>query len=166
LLCESRTFGGVMERTVAPAYLCAVAATNGQCGGFLHTNIAPILTGDGAGRPVLYIGDHDQRGERIEANTRRVLEGKVGVFDWRRVALTAEQVAAYDLPVVQKYDKVLGDSFDAVEVEALGQRVVTGLVSDALDALLPQPLGRVQVREREETDTERRALQARRRGGW
>jgi hypothetical protein len=150
LLCESRTFGGVMERTVAPEYLCPVAATNGQCGGFLHTNIAPILTGKGEGRPVLYIGDHDQRGERIEANTRRVLEEACGPLDWRRVALTAEQVEAHNLPVVQKHDKVLGGSFDAVEVEALGQGVVTRLIRNALDALLPEPLDRVLVREASE----------------
>ena len=67
-----------MERTIAPQYLRAVAATNGQCGGFLHTNIAPILTGDGDGRAVLCIGDFDQRGHRIEANTRRVLEERSG----------------------------------------------------------------------------------------
>jgi hypothetical protein len=51
-----------------------VAATKGQCGGFLHTNVVPVLIGNGEGRPVLYIGDLDQRGERIEANTRRVLK--------------------------------------------------------------------------------------------
>jgi hypothetical protein len=43
LLCESRTFAGVLARTIAPTYLCPAAATNGQAGGFLHTNIAPIL---------------------------------------------------------------------------------------------------------------------------
>ena len=41
LLCESRTFGGVLRRALAAEYLCPVAATNGQVGGFLHTNVAP-----------------------------------------------------------------------------------------------------------------------------
>ena len=35
----------------------------------------------------------------------------------------------------------------AVEVEALGQGTVTGIVRDALDALLPEPLDVVAARE-------------------
>jgi hypothetical protein len=52
---------------------------------------------------------------------------------------------------------VLGSSFDAVEVEALG--VVTGLVRTALDALLPEPLDRVQVREDEQSEVVRQVLE-------
>jgi hypothetical protein len=146
ILCESRTFSGVMERTLAPDYLCPVAATNGQVGGFLHTNVAPLLTG---AREVIYIGDLDQRGHDIEANTRRVLEDEVGPIIWRRVALTEQQVRQYKLPVVTKQDKLKG-AHDAVEVEALGQGVVTGIVRAALDRLLPQPLEAVQVREQKQ----------------
>jgi hypothetical protein len=158
LLCESRTFGGVMDRTLAPEYLCAVAATNGQVGGFLHTNIAPILRGNGEHRKVLYIGDYDRRGGMIEGNTRRVLEGIVGPLDWTRVALTEKQVERYKLPVVQKWDGAAKASFPAVEVEALGQGVVTGIVRAALDALLPEPLEAVLVREAEQQEQARRRL--------
>jgi hypothetical protein len=158
LLCESRTFGGVLDRTVAPDYLCPVAATNGQAGGFLHTEIAPILWG--GDRPVLYVGDLDLRGHRIEANTRKVLEHEVGPLDWQRVALTEEQVHANELPVVRKPDKVLGEH-DAVEVEALGQGRVLGLVRAALDELLPEALDAVQVRQEEQ----RREALARLNGG-
>jgi hypothetical protein len=149
IVCESRTFGGVMERTVGEEYLCPVTATNGQAGGFLHTNLAPLLTGEHAGRPVLYIGDLDLRGADIEANTRRVLEQTVGPLDWRRVALTTAQVEEHDLPIVTKQDKAKG-AHAAVEVEALGQGIVTALVREALDDLLPEPLAQVQVREREQ----------------
>jgi hypothetical protein len=158
LLCESRTFGGVMERTLAQEYLCPVAATNGQAGGFLHTNIAPILTGRGRGRPVLYVGDLDKRGPWIEKNTRNVLEQVVGPLDWTRVALTEAQVNHYKLPKVKKYDGVLQQDFDAVEVEALGQGTVTRIVRAALDALLPEPLEAVQVREAEQRGEARRRL--------
>jgi hypothetical protein len=41
IICESRTFGGVLGRTVAADYLCPVTPTNGQVGGFLHTNVVP-----------------------------------------------------------------------------------------------------------------------------
>jgi hypothetical protein len=46
LICESRTFGGALARTLAAGYLCPVTATNGQVGGFLHTNVVPILAGN------------------------------------------------------------------------------------------------------------------------
>jgi hypothetical protein len=147
VICESRTFGGVLERTLAAEYLCAVTATNGQVGGFLHTNVVPIL--DGNDRPVLYIGDLDLAGGDIEGNTRRVLVREAGDRDWARAALTGEQVAGHNLPVVEKIDRRFRPPrvHAAVEVEALGQGVVTAIVRAALDALLPEPLDRVLVRE-------------------
>jgi hypothetical protein len=87
-----------------------------------------------------------------------VLEEIVGPLDWTRVALTEQQVKHYTLSVVQKYDGVLKQSFDAVEVEALGQGTVTGIVRAALDALLPEPLEDVQVREDEQKEEWRRRL--------
>ena len=76
IICESRTFGGILARTLAQDYLCPVTATNGQAGGFLRTNVAPELENERAG--VLYIGDLDLRGADIEANTRLVLEHELG----------------------------------------------------------------------------------------
>ncbi len=36
IICESRTFGGVLRRGLAGEYLCPVTSTNGQVGGFLQ----------------------------------------------------------------------------------------------------------------------------------
>ena len=47
----------------------------------------------------------------------------------------------------QKFDAVKKATAPAYEVEALGQGVVTAIVRDVLDQLLPEPLERVQVRE-------------------
>lgn len=156
ILCESRTFGGVLRRTLAAEYLCPVGATNGQAGGFLHTNVVPIL--DGNRRRVLYVGDLDLAGEQIEANTRAVLVREAGDRDWRRIALTEEQAAG--LPVVEKVDRRYRPprTHRAVEVEALGQGTVTGLVRAALDELLPEPLAHVLEREQLERDAERQRL--------
>jgi hypothetical protein len=156
IVCESRTFGGVLERTLAAAYLCPVTATNGQVGGFLHTNVVPTLRGND--RPVLYVGDHDLSGGQIEQNTRRVLARAAGERNWQRVALTAEQ--AEGLPVVEKVDRRYRPPrlHRAVEVEALGQGVVTGLGRDALDALLPEPLDLVQGREQTQREAWAEAL--------
>jgi hypothetical protein len=103
IICESRTFGGVLDRTLAPEYLCPVTATNGQVGGFLRTNVVPLLAGNE--RRVLYVGDRDLAGADIEGNTRDVLVREAGEREWTRVALTAEQVAERDLPTVEKIDR-------------------------------------------------------------
>jgi hypothetical protein len=150
LICESRTFAGVLERGLAAEFLCPVTATNGQVGGFLHTDVAPVLRGNG--RPVLYVGDWDERGAMIEANTRRVLVQAAGERIWRRVALTRAQVDEYELPVIEKYDKVLKRHGLAVEVEALGQGAVTALVREAIEGLLPEPLADVRLREQAQRD--------------
>ena len=160
VICESRTFDGVLKRTVGPECLCPVTATNGQIGGFLHTNVAPVLAGND--RPVLYVGDFDHQGAQIEANTRDVLVRKTGKREWERIALTAAQVTAHKLPVIEKTDRRYSPPrrHEAVEVEALGQGEVTALIRAALDARLPEPLQRVQEREQ----AERRAVAARLKG--
>lgn len=166
ILTESRTFGGVLTRTVAAEYLVPVAATNGQVGGFLRTNLAPLLGGDGTGRRVLYVGDLDHQGAQIEANTRRELERAAGAeLAWTRVALTAAQADEHDLPRVEKLDRRYRPPRPgwAVEVEALGQGTVTGLVRSALDGLLPEPLDVVEAREDAERAEWRAKLKRRRR---
>lgn len=156
ILCESRTFGGILTRGLSREYLCAIAATNGQVGGFLHTNIVPLLDPK---RRVLYVGDLDLSGAQIEANTRRILEAEVGPLNWERIALTEAQ--AVGLPTRVKLDRryIPPQAHEAVEVEALGQSVVIGLVRDALDALLPEPLDEVLVREREQREAARKTLE-------
>jgi hypothetical protein len=145
LLCESRTFGGILQRGLAAEYLCPCAATNGQVGGFLHTNIVPILRGNS--RRVLYIGDLDHQGSQIEENTRRVLVREAGGREWRRIALTPEQ--AQTLPTIEKLDRRYKPPRKhlATEVEALGQGTVTALVREALKDLLPRPLAEVVAQE-------------------
>lgn len=162
LLCESRTFGGVMERTLAPEYRCPVAATNGQAGGFLRTDVAPALRVGDELRRVLYVGDLDLAGEAIEENTRRVLERETdAALDWTRLALTAEQAREHGLSTVHKTDNRYrdGSPHKAIEVEVLGQGVVTAIVRAGLDALLPELLERVLERERAEREELRSMLE-------
>jgi hypothetical protein len=153
IICESRTFSGVLERTLAPEYLCPVTATAGQVGGFLHTNVVPLLEGNE--RRVLYVGDLDLAGADIEGNTRAVLVREAGEREWARAALTAEQAAGRDdLPTVEKLDRRFKPArrHAAIEVEVLGQGVVTGIIRAALDRLLPEPLAVVQAREAEQRE--------------
>ncbi len=148
ILTESRSLAGVL-RNVAREYRARIASTNGQVGGFLRTEIAPRLR---AGGRVLYLGDLDLSGGHIEANTRCVLEREVGVLCWERLALTASQVADYSLPVIIKNDKRYKDGrpHEAVETEAISQRVLIDVLRARLDELLPEPLAHVQDREARE----------------
>ena len=68
ILTESRSLAGVL-RHVAREYRGRIASTNGQVGGFLHTDIAPMLE---QGARVLYLGDYDRaRGpDRRQHSTR------------------------------------------------------------------------------------------------
>jgi len=63
ILTESRSLAGVLRELVLD-YAVLIAATNGQCGGFLHTRIAPIVQ---PGQRILYLGDLDLSGDQIEA---------------------------------------------------------------------------------------------------
>src|SRR5262245_16919230 len=146
ILAESRSLAGVLRHIVVE-YRTRIASTNGQCGGFLRTNIAPRLK---EGDRVIYLGDLDLAGNQIEDNTRRVLEQEVGgTLDWERLALTHEQVREHDLPVIIKRDRRYKDGrpHEAVETEAISQRVLIDILRARLDQLLPELLPRVQERE-------------------
>jgi hypothetical protein len=151
ILTESRSLKGVLERTAAD-YLVPIGATNGQTGGFLYTDVIPLLE-EAEDRQVLYLGDLDHQGGQIEDNTRRVLVRELGRdLDWERLAITAEQVAERGLTPVQKADRRYRPArvADAWETEALGQETVVALVRERLDWLLPEALEDVRVREREQ----------------
>jgi hypothetical protein len=158
ILTESRSLAGVLY-PIAADYRCPIAATNGQVGGFLHTEIAPLLDG---GRRVLYFGDWDWQGHQIETNTRRVLRGYARL-EWERVALTETQVNELirlryggdrSRLVVKKKDHRYRPPaiHDAVETEAYGQRRIASTLRARLDQLLPEPLADVLVREQRERE--------------
>ena len=145
ILTESRSLAGTL-RDVAREYRAHIASTNGQVGGFLHTDLAPQLQPDDT---VLYLGDWDLAGNQIEDNTRRVLEREVGGLQWERLALTEQQVNERALPRITKHDKRYPDHrpHEAVETEALSQVVLMDILRTRLAELLPEPLSRVQERE-------------------
>jgi hypothetical protein len=157
ILTESRSLAGVL-RNLAARYLVPIASTNGQCGGFLHTDLAPILS---PGKRVLYLGDWDWQGLQIEDNTRAVLERLIGgELDWERLAITEKQVGEHDLTRIRKADRRYKPvrHHDAVETEALGQRFIVGIVRAHLDELLPEPLADVLEREKAQQAKVRTAL--------
>jgi hypothetical protein len=105
ILCESRSLSGVLKRT-ASRYLCPIAATNGQVGGFLHTEVGPLIEENANYsdvQRVFYFGDLDYCGSGIEENTIRVLE-YYGDLEWERLAITQPQVEVYSLTAIEKPD--------------------------------------------------------------
>ena len=148
ILTESRSLAGVL-RHVAREYRARITSTNGQVGGFLHADVAPKLR---RGARVLYLGDYDLSGGQIEDNTRRALEREVGSLTWERVALSEQQVADYELPVITKKDRRYKDGrpHEAVETEAISQCVLIEILRARLAHLLPEPPA-TRTRTRDET---------------
>jgi hypothetical protein len=166
LITESRGVAGVLSRRTAYTYRVPVAGLGGQCRGFLETEVADLLRDPNT--RVLYIGDADDCGDDIEANTRRVLERATGrTFGpdtWERLAITPQQVAELRRRGVQpilKRDRRYtdGNPHEAFEAEALGQSEIERIVRDRLDQLLPEPIETVQVRERRQREAVCAALE-------
>jgi hypothetical protein len=156
ILCESRSLAGVL-RAMCRDYRVRVAPTNGQCAGFLHTEVAPRLRPDD---DVLYFGDRDLCGDDIEGNNRRVLEREVGPLRWERLALTDVQIEIHNLPRIIKTDHRFknGGTHEAVETEALSQRIIVEILRNRLDELIPEPLERVHEREQRQREIIRELL--------
>ena len=165
IVCESRGVAGVLSRGVAYDYLVTVAPTGGQCNGFLRTKVADYLRDENT--RVLYVGDRDDAGDDIEANTRRVLERATGrtftADTWERIMLTearCAQLKRRGVRPVEKRDRRYrdGNPHKAFEVEALRQRVVEQIVRDRLEELAPEPLAAVLEREEREREEARERL--------
>jgi hypothetical protein len=153
IICESRATMGVL-RDLAYQYLVPITATNGQSGGFIVTDIVPLLTGN---RRVLYIGDFELRGpaDQIEGNTKRYIEEHTGrTFgkdEWTKIALTEKQVNAsprLERLSITKLDKRYkpAKEYEAIECEALGQGV--------LNPTAPRPPAAGATRRRSRTRAE------------
>ncbi len=173
ILCESRSVRGALL-PLAMEYRVPIAATNGQARGFLITKVAPRLE---IGQPIGYVGDRDDPADQIEEHSKRILTEHSAVGEqylgegslWERLALTEEQVAEHNLPVIIKKDRRYrpAKEYEAVEAEALGQKFIVDLVRAWLDELIPEPIKRVRERERAQRAEVVEALaQVREERGW
>ena len=153
-------------RDLAYEYLAPITATNGQSGGFIVTDIVPLLRDQ---RRVLYIGDYELRGpaDQIEANTKRYIEEHTGrtfgAGEWTKIALTEKQVKASNGSSGSRSPSSISATsqprpYEAIECEALGQGVLVRIIRKHLDRLLPEPLADVLVREEAQQANVRAAL--------
>ena len=161
ILCESRSLSGVLRRS-ASQYLCAIAATNGQVGGFLHTEVGPLIAENanysGVQR-VFYFGDLDYCGSGIEENTRRVLED-YSDLEWERLAIIQSQVDEFALTAIEKPDHRFKPprAMPAVETEALSQQRIVARLEKRLDEELAEPLKYVLEEEERQRVKVRKAI--------
>jgi hypothetical protein len=154
IITESRSLRGVL-RSLSSDYLCPITSNNGQAHRYIVTQIAPLL--EQTDRDVLYLGDLDFSGKHIEDNVLAIVSDHAPDWDgdWRRIAITQEQVDQHNLTVIRKYDGRDRKYHDAVETEALGQGLLTQLLRAELDLRMPE--SRLQE-VRDEEDRQRRAL--------
>ena len=83
--------------------------------------------------------DFDKSGadiERSAAERIRAFRSEPLELVWERLAITEEQIAEHNLPVVEKWDKRTKRHHPAVETEALGQDEIERIVRAALDESL------------------------------
>ena len=81
---------------------------------------------------ILYAGDLDEHGGRIEKAARRNIERHMIDLDWRRVAVTEEQVGHYGLP--SRYE---AGKERQVQCQALPASVLRQIVRREIEGLIP-----------------------------
>jgi hypothetical protein len=151
VICESRSIRSAID-DLCDEFQVPLASTNGQCAGFLRTKVKDTIT---PGQVVLYLGDKDFSGGKIEENSLRVLEEVTGEpLQWERVAVTDEQVEKFELIRIMKEDGRTGEEHEAVECEALGQERIMTLLRNRLEELMPESR-RNKVQGREESERKR-----------
>ena len=156
--CESRSIAGVVQ-----GVCCDLAVSLYPTGGFssislVHQAVSHWSTlAGGRDVNVIYIGDHDPSGvlidESLEREMRLHMERQEVEYDldFQRVAVTTEQIAAWDLPTKprKKTDRRRWDITDTVEAEAIPATRMRAMVRSAISEFLsPGELERAKLIER------------------
>ena len=146
--CESRSIAGVIEKDCRE-----LAVSLYPAGGFSSITLAyqaaeyindATLT-DWEGRipaEIIYIGDYDPAGvlidRSIEAELRQHIDPDVDL-NFRRIAITLEQIDRYDLPTKprKKKDKRALHITETVEAEAMPAHILRQLLRNQVERFLP-----------------------------
>jgi hypothetical protein len=153
---ESRSLAGTVRG------LCReLAVSLYPAGGFTSASFA-YEAAEGLNRngvtTVFYIGDHDPAGVlidvSIERELRRHLKSDVSL-DFRRIAITPEQIETYDLPTKPRKagERRASHIGRTVEAEAMPARTMRSILRSEIEALLPSGLLET-VRVAEESERE------------
>jgi hypothetical protein len=147
--CESRSIAGVIEDTCEE-----LAVSLYPAGGFSSLTleydaaqqIAAEVRGTDKTIEVIYVGDYDPAGVLIDKDIEAKLRGHLkdaGIgnpLTFHRLAITAEQIAQYDLPTKPRKDTDIRAKHieRTVEAEALDPSILRPMLRQLVESFLPE----------------------------
>lgn len=140
---ESRSIAGVIQADCE-----RLAVSLYPAGGFTSMTLAyqaaEYIRHAAAGRPavIFYVGDLDPAGVLIDVDIKRKLVEHLGDdvrIDFRRIGITEDQVALFDLPTKPRKasERRALHIRETVEAEAMPAHILRGLLTSEIEALLP-----------------------------
>ncbi len=141
---ESRSIAGVIQDDCKE-----LAVSLYPAGGFTSISLAfqaaEYINAEYFGRDVMifYLGDYDPAGVLIDVALERELRTHLDAdvsLSFERIAITPEQIAAYDLPTKPRKASELRmpEITATVEAEAMPASVLRAILRDRIEALLPE----------------------------
>jgi hypothetical protein len=156
---ESRSLAGVIEDDCRE-----LAVSLYPAGGFASISLcyqaAESIEEYSEGKPVIifYIGDYDPAGVLIDVSIEKELREHLDPaidLDFRRLAITPEQIERYDLPTKPRKpsDRRMLHIEETVEAEAMPAGTLREMLRDEIEKLLPQgALETVKIAEESERE--------------
>ena len=142
--CESRSLAGVLGQ-VCREYVVPLFPSGGFASlSFLFQAAGHIQESERANAVILYVGDYDQAGvlidKAIESRLRNFLVSWDGELTFRRLAVNDDQIDRMGLPTrpPKASDTRSKEVTRAVEAEAIPAPTMRGMVSSALQGLIPE----------------------------
>ena len=164
--CESRSLAGVLGQ-VCREYVVPLFPSSGFSSlSFTYQAATHIQESDRAHAVILYVGDYDQVGvlidRAIEGRLRDFLAAWDGELTFHRLAVNDDQIDRMGLPTrpPKGSDTRSPEVTRAVEAEAIPAPTMRGIVSAALQGLIPGQVLRHErmVEEQEQNDVYSRLL--------
>ena len=164
--CESRSLAGVLGQ-VCREYVVPLFPSGGFASlSFLYQAATHIQESERAHCVILYVGDYDQAGvlidKSIEGSLREFLAGWGGELTFHRLAVNDDQIDSMGLPTRPRKgsDTRSPEVTRAVEAEAIPAPAMRGIVSAALQELIPERVLTVQrlIEKQERNDIYSRLL--------
>ena len=158
--CESRSLVGALGQ-VCTEYVVALFPSGGFSSmSFTYQAAEHIIDSGRANAVILYVGDYDQAGvlidKAIERRLREFLADWPGVLTFTRLAVNDDQIDSMGLPTrpPKESDTRSKEVTRAVEAEAIPAPTMRGIVSAALQGLIPERVLRFQREiEKQEKNT-------------
>ena len=142
--CESRSLVGALGQ-VCREYLVPLFPSSGFSSlSFTYQAATHIMKSGRANAVILYVGDYDQAGvlidKAIEKRLRGFLKDWPGVLTFHRLAVNDDQIDAMGLPTrpPKPSDTRSPEVTRAVEAEAIPAPIMRGILSAALQGLIPE----------------------------